>query len=71
MLGFSFVNYTRALAWASFEENFKGTLTPSKLADVAVFDTNLVDVGRDDPARLLEVKVLYTIVGGRIVHEAP
>ena len=63
--------YTRAPAWASFEENLKGTLTPGKLADVAVFDTNLVDVGRDDPARLLEAKVLYTIVGGRIVHEAP
>lgn len=62
--------YTRAPAWASFEEDIKGTLAPGKLADIAVFDTNLVEAGREDPARLLEAKVLYTIVGGRIVHQA-
>ncbi len=62
--------YTRAPAWASFEEDTKGTLSTGKLADIAVFDTNLVEVGRTDPARLLEAKVLYTIVGGRIVHQA-
>ena len=63
--------YTRAPAWASFEEDFKGTLTPGKLADIAVFDTDLIAVGRQDPRKLLDAKVLYTIVGGRIVHEAP
>ena len=31
--------YTRGPAWASFEEDFKGTLAPGKLADVAVFVT--------------------------------
>lgn len=60
--------YTRAPAWASFEEDLKGTLTPGKLADIAVFDTNLVEAGRADPAKLLEAKVLYTIVGGRVVY---
>jgi hypothetical protein len=62
--------YTRAPAWASFEEDSKGTLTPGKLADIAVFDTDLVEAGRTDPATLLEAKVLYTIVGGKIVHQA-
>jgi predicted amidohydrolase YtcJ len=62
--------YTRAPAWASFEEDIKGTLSPGKLADIAVFDTDLIEVGREDPSRLLEAKVLYTIVGGRIVHRA-
>ena len=62
--------YTRAPAWASFEEEIKGTLTPGKLADIAVFDTNLVDAGRTDPAKLLKAKVRYTIVGGRIVYQA-
>jgi predicted amidohydrolase YtcJ len=62
--------YTRAPAWASFEEDTKGTLTAGKLADIAVFDTNLVEVGRSDPAKLLEAKVLYTIVGGEIVYQA-
>jgi predicted amidohydrolase YtcJ len=61
--------YTRAPAWASFEENLKGTLTPGKLADVAVFDRNLIDVGKANPAELLKARVLYTVVGGRVVHE--
>ena len=61
--------YTRNPAWASFEEDIKGTLTPGKLADIAVFDVDLIDAGRNDPARLLEAEALYTIVGGRIVHE--
>ncbi len=61
--------YTRAPAWASFEEDIKGTLTAGKLADIAVFDTNLVEVGHEAPARLLDAKVLYTIVGGHVVYE--
>jgi predicted amidohydrolase YtcJ len=62
--------YTRAPAWASFEEADKGTIAAGKLADLAVFDTNLVEAGRSEPARLLKARVLYTIAGGRIVHEA-
>jgi predicted amidohydrolase YtcJ len=61
--------YTKGPAWASFEEDRKGTLQPGKLADIAVFDTDLVQVGRTDPARLLKARVLYTITGGRIVHQ--
>jgi predicted amidohydrolase YtcJ len=58
---------TRAPAWASFEEDRKGVLKPGMLADVAVLDTNLVEIGRSAPARLLQAKVLYTITGGKIV----
>ncbi len=61
--------YTKNAAWASFEEDIKGTLTPGKLADIAVFDTDLIEAGQTDPARLLEAKVLYTIVGGDVVFE--
>ena len=61
---------TKNPAWASFEESIKGTLTPGKLADIAVFDTNLVEVGKSDPARLLKAKVRYTIVDGKVVHSA-
>ncbi|MGD8727945.1 MAG: amidohydrolase [Gemmatimonadales bacterium] len=61
--------YTKAPAWAAFEEDIKGTLTPGKLADVAVLDTDLVEVGHSDPAKLLEAQVLYTVVGGRVVYE--
>lgn len=61
--------YTKNSAWASFEEDIKGTLSPGKLADIAVFDTDLMDVGASQPARLLEAKVQYTIVGGKVVYE--
>jgi len=61
--------YTHNPAWATFEENTKGTLTPGKLADIAVFDTDLIEAGHDDWAALLDAEVLYTIVGGRIVYE--
>jgi predicted amidohydrolase YtcJ len=61
--------YTKGPAWASFEEDVKGTITVGKYADLAVFDTNLVDVGKSAPARLLDAKVLYTIAGGKIVYQ--
>ena len=61
--------YTRNPAWASFEEDIKGTLTPGKLADIAVFDIDLIEAGHEDPARLLDAEALYTIVGGRVVYE--
>jgi len=61
--------YTKGPAWASFEEDVKGTLTAGKLADIAVFDTNLVEAGQSSPADLLKAKVRYTIVGGKVVFE--
>lgn len=62
--------YTRWPAWACFDEADKGTLTPGKLADLAVFDRDLIELGREDPLGLLSARVLYTIVGGRIVYQA-
>ena len=62
--------YTKAPAWASFEEDIKGTLTVGKLADIAVFDTDLIAVGKTDPSRLLKARVTMTVVGGKVVYEA-
>jgi hypothetical protein len=61
--------YTKGPAWASFEEDVKGTLTPGKLADVAVFDRNLIETGKTRPADLLKARVRYTIVGGKAVYD--
>ncbi len=60
--------YTKAPAWASFEEDRKGMLKPGMLADISVFDTDLIEAGHNAPARLLEARVLYTIVDGKIVY---
>ncbi|UCD23593.1 MAG: amidohydrolase [Gemmatimonadota bacterium] len=60
---------TKGPAWAAFEEDIKGTLTVGKLADIAVLDTDLIEVGNSDPVGLLDAKVLYTIVGGKVVYE--
>jgi hypothetical protein len=61
--------YTKAPAWASFEESDKGSLAPGKLADIAVFDTNLIEAGKSDPQRLLRARATYTLAGGRLVYE--
>ena len=61
--------YTKAPAWASFEEDRKGMLKAGYLADIAVFDRNLVEIGRTRPADLLDARVDLTIVGGNPVYQ--
>jgi predicted amidohydrolase YtcJ len=60
---------TKNPAWASFEESRKGTLAVGKLADISVWDQNLMEIGKTAPARLLEARVLFTVTGGRVVYE--
>ncbi len=57
--------YTANPAYASREENRKGTITPGKLADLVVLSQ---DILRLPPEALLKTRVDYTILGGRIVH---
>lgn len=59
--------YTRNAAYASFEEDLKGTLEPGKLADITVIDRDLFDT---PPAELRDASVIATIVGGRVVFLA-
>ena len=58
--------YTLGTAYANFEEDSKGSITVGKLADIVVLSTNLLEV---DPAGLLDTKVIYTIVGGKVVYK--
>jgi len=53
-------------AYAAFEDDIRGSLEAGKLADITVFDRNLIKVPE---AELLDVEVLYTIVDGKIVFE--
>ncbi|MBZ0102613.1 MAG: amidohydrolase [Thermoanaerobaculia bacterium] len=60
--------YTKNAAWAAFEENDKGTLELGKLADITVLDRDLLTIPEDEiPA----TRVVWTIVGGEVLHEAP
>ena len=57
---------TRCEAYITFEEDIKGTLEPGKLADMVVLSDDLLTI---DPARILDVVVEKTILGGRVVFE--
>jgi predicted amidohydrolase YtcJ len=56
--------YTRNAAYASFEENLKGSIAPSKCADLVVLER---DPRRVNPSEISEIGVLMTMVGGKIV----
>jgi predicted amidohydrolase YtcJ len=54
-------------AYASFEEGIKGSLTPGKLADIAVLAD---DPHKVDPDAIKHIGIVRTILGGRTVYEA-
>lgn len=59
--------FTVDAAYARFAEAELGAIAPGKLADLTVFDRNLLTCSDDE---LRTAKVLYTIVGGRVVYRA-
>ena len=60
--------YTLGAAYASFEEDIKGSLEVGKLADMVVLSQDLLTIS---PRDILKTKVLYTILGGKVVYENP
>ncbi|MDX1409769.1 MAG: amidohydrolase family protein, partial [Saprospiraceae bacterium] len=59
--------YTIDAAYASFEEQIKGSLETGKLADLVLLDRDLRVV---TPGQLRDVRVVRTMVGGRWVYLA-
>ena len=55
-------------AYVTFDEGKKGSLEPGKLADLAVVSADPLQV---DDAALRDIMAAMTMVGGKIVHEAP
>ena len=53
-------------AIASFQENVKGTIEVGKLADLSIFDKDLMNIPE---LEILESKNILTVVGGRIVYQ--
>lgn len=60
--------YTINAAYASFEEETKGSIVPGKLADLVVLSDDPTQVS---PAEIKKIQVLTTIVDGRVVWERP
>ena len=60
-------SYTINTAYAAFEEDLKGSLTPGKLADVTVLSQDITSVAEEE---IPSTRVRYTIVGGEVVYEA-
>ncbi len=58
--------YTLNGAYASFEEDIKGSLESGKLADMVVLSDNPLEI---DPWEIRNIKVEKTIIGGKIVFE--
>jgi len=54
-------------AYASHEEDLKGSIIAGKLGDFVVLAENPYDV---DPDRLKEIQVVRTVIGGKTVFEA-
>ena len=59
-------SYTINNAFAAFEENIKGSITPDKLADITVLSKDIMSVSEDE---ILETEIIYTILGGKIVYK--
>ena len=58
--------YTTGSAFAEFAEKEKGLIAPGMLADLVVLDRDITAVS---PQKILETKVLRTMVGGKTVYE--
>ena len=58
--------YTENAAYASFDENIKGTLETGKLADFVILSDNIMEIAAH---KIKDVQVLQTYVGGQKVFE--
>jgi len=54
-------------AYASFEEDVKGSITAGKLADFVILGQDPHDV---DPDGIKEVPIVRTVLGGRTVYRS-
>ena len=59
-------SYTLDAAFAAFEEDIKGSLTPGKLADLVVLSKNIMTCPAHE---ILNAKVDMTVIDGRLVYQ--
>jgi len=59
--------YTMGSAYAEFQDQVKGSITPGKLADMVLLSDDVLAI---DPVKLRDVKVLKTWVGGKLTYDS-
>ncbi|OGO57674.1 MAG: hypothetical protein A2V85_02925 [Chloroflexi bacterium RBG_16_72_14] len=57
--------HTIHAAWAAFEDDVKGSITPGKLADLVVLSANPLAVPAEE---INAIETLMTMIGGRVEH---
>ena len=62
--------YSTWAAYAAFHEGQTGFLAPGRFADLTVLDVDPFVLEGERAGELFEGRVLMTVVGGRVVHEA-
>ena len=60
------VGYTRAAAYAEFQEQEKGQLRPGQLADLVLLSHDLFAL---PPEQIGDARVVLTVCGGNVVHD--
>ena len=55
-------------AYAAFQEDSRGSLKVGKLADVTVLSKDITAVPEEE---IQSARVVYTIVGGKILYKKP
>lgn len=61
-------SYTLSAAYAGFEDDNRGSITPGKYADLVILTRDILTVPEDE-IRLARVRT--TIVGGKVVYQRP
>lgn len=59
--------YTIEGAWQNHQENIKGSIEVGKLADFCALDKDILEI---DPHHIKDVKILMTIVDGKVVYDS-
>jgi hypothetical protein len=57
--------YTMGSAYAEFQENVKGSITTGKLADFVILSDDIFTISKES---IKDVKVLKTVVGGKVTY---
>ena len=57
--------FTKWASYSVFEEDIKGTIEVGKLADLTIFNKDLMTIPEED---IMSSEVIMTIVGGKVVY---